>query len=677
MYGLRLNFAIALILFSGIRLDAAAIRISASVEKAAVQTQVDASSDGDIVWVPAGAASWSDALNIGTKMIAIIGAGIGQTVVTSTRSGVSPLLSITPTTANKFFRLSGISFRGGESWNDLNSFFVSLVGNSESTTNGSFFRIDRCEFSNIHQDIMRPENLLGLVDQNFIHFNSPTPVNNQHHFAFTQHDKWDGGEWGHRSFSQPVDHNGTNFFVYERNNLWINSISGAAYAGYDHRKAARTIIRFEKHTNSWVELHGPEEGEFRASRVTHVYGCEFYTNGVTTGLQSGFMNVRSGTALCVSNVAMNPYPFARAGNLVAYRAGFSNPQLFEGADGTNTWDLNAAGGPFATGTHTGISGATILTDSTKTWSVNQFQGWSIRNITKVQNNRFSLILGNTQNSVTLWFPIFNGPVTFDTGDQYEIWRVTKCLDAPGQGLCDVLTGNPPTPRTWPNQQYDTCFQWGNLINGVAPTWLVGTASFWTASASGNYCNNVVKPGWVPMTYPHPFAATNSISPASDQRQPGEQIDFDMSGGSGILVAFQVWVNNSGASINSASGLYTAGPTNAIDTVRAWDTWGNYADATVTVQSPGDAPTATFSANPMSISIGQQSTLTWTTTGATSVTINGVPVIVSGSSQVGPNITTLYSLVATNAVGSLTTNVTVTVLTPNTEGSPFARIRRVL
>jgi hypothetical protein len=86
-------------------------------------------------------------------------------------------------------------------------------------------------------------------------------------------------------------------------------------------------------------------------------------------------------------------------------------------------------------------------------------------------------------------------------------------------------------------------------------------------------------------------------------------------------------------------------------------------ATVTVGSP--APTATFSAAPASITTGQSSTLTWSTTNATSVSIdNGVgSKPASGTANVSPTTTTTYTLTATGAGGTITRSATVTVSAP--------------
>jgi len=85
--------------------------------------------------------------------------------------------------------------------------------------------------------------------------------------------------------------------------------------------------------------------------------------------------------------------------------------------------------------------------------------------------------------------------------------------------------------------------------------------------------------------------------------------------------------------------------------------------TVTIGTSGTKPViATFAANPTEVVEGSASTLTWTTTGADTVSINnGVgTVVTNGSVQVTPTATTTYTLTATNASGSTTATATVSV-----------------
>ena len=76
---------------------------------------------------------------------------------------------------------------------------------------------------------------------------------------------------------------------------------------------------------------------------------------------------------------------------------------------------------------------------------------------------------------------------------------------------------------------------------------------------------------------------------------------------------------------------------------------------------------TFAATPAAIATGASSTLSWTVTGATSLSIDGGIGTVTGSSRtVSPAATTTYTLTATNANGSATRQTTVTVTTVDTQ-----------
>ncbi len=86
------------------------------------------------------------------------------------------------------------------------------------------------------------------------------------------------------------------------------------------------------------------------------------------------------------------------------------------------------------------------------------------------------------------------------------------------------------------------------------------------------------------------SAALAISPTSFSLAPGDQETFTASGGAGSNV-FSISTNNSGGSINSSSGLYTAGATPATDTVRVTDANSKTSNATVSVSSVTLSPLA--------------------------------------------------------------------------------------
>ena len=69
----------------------------------------------------------------------------------------------------------------------------------------------------------------------------------------------------------------------------------------------------------------------------------------------------------------------------------------------------------------------------------------------------------------------------------------------------------------------------------------------------------------------------------------------------------------------------------------------------------------FAADDSTIKVGESTTLRWNTTHATTATLDGVDVLVDGSSVVSPIVNTEYVLVATNADGDVTERRTVRVV----------------
>ena len=124
------------------------------------------------------------------------------------------------------------------------------------------------------------------------------------------------------------------------------------------------------------------------------------------------------------------------------------------------------------------------------------------------------------------------------------------------------------------------------------------------------------------------------------------------------------------SVDAHSGSVLVTPTATTTYTLAATGPGGTVNATVTVQvgapQPGNPQIIRFEANPVSIAPGQSSTLSWTTTGAATVTITGVgSVTLNGSTTVTPAQTTTYTLTATSSDNhSVSAPVTVIVAPAN-------------
>jgi peptidoglycan-associated lipoprotein len=85
-----------------------------------------------------------------------------------------------------------------------------------------------------------------------------------------------------------------------------------------------------------------------------------------------------------------------------------------------------------------------------------------------------------------------------------------------------------------------------------------------------------------------------------------------------------------------------------------------------------APTASLSANPSSIQTGQSASLTWQTTNATDVSIDGIGAVqANGSQPVTPTDSTTYHLTAKGAGGSQEATARITVTQPPPPPAPVA------
>ena len=97
--------------------------------------------------------------------------------------------------------------------------------------------------------------------------------------------------------------------------------------------------------------------------------------------------------------------------------------------------------------------------------------------------------------------------------------------------------------------------------------------------------------------------TVTISPTNVSLPPNGTQTFTATG-SATPLTFSIPVNNSGGTINSSTGLYTAGPTGDVtDIVRVTDNLGSDADATVSVQTPVPSQ-LTFQNQPTNRTAGQ-------------------------------------------------------------------------
>ena len=131
-------------------------------------------------------------------------------------------------------------------------------------------------------------------------------------------------------------------------------------------------------------------------------------------------------------------------------------------------------------------------------------------------------------------------------------------------------------------------------------------------------------------------------------------------------ATSVTINPGPGSVDPRSGSIAVSPTQTttytLTATGASGTTTATAQVQVTAGGGGNPQIIRFEASPLTIAPGGSSTLSWTTSGATTVSISGVgTVVANGSTTVSPTVTTTYTLTAGTADGrSVSAPITITV-----------------
>jgi hypothetical protein len=132
----------------------AAIINAGSCSQADVQAAINSAGDGGTVNVPTGNCNWSGTININRQRLTIQGAGVGQTIITSS----GQLFSTAGESANGL-RVTAIEFR-----NCVQCFYFDGSGSPKEATKN--FRIDQCKFKNVNIAFETDGRATGVLDHN-------------------------------------------------------------------------------------------------------------------------------------------------------------------------------------------------------------------------------------------------------------------------------------------------------------------------------------------------------------------------------------------------------------------------------------------------------------------------------------------------------------------------------
>ncbi|MCF6252500.1 MAG: PKD domain-containing protein [Methylococcaceae bacterium] len=224
------------------------------------------------------------------------------------------------------------------------------------------------------------------------------------------------------------------------------------------------------------------------------------------------------------------------------------------------------------------------------------------------------------------------------------------------------------------------------FNGLASTDPDGTIVSYVWRKNGNPYNNVatfsitepIGVHTIELTVTDDQGATSTdtvvVTIVANTAPPPSIVSLSAAPGSisGKFILSWTTNNASSASIDNGVGVVpvngsvTVSPavTTTYTLTATGDSGTTTSSVTINIQPPSQPPTIdSFAASPATISAGQSASLSWTTTGADSVSIDnggGTGLLADSNTLVTPVATTSYTLTATGPGGTVTATQTVTV-----------------
>lgn len=239
--------------------------VAKSPSQADVQAAVNSAGEGDTVTVPAGSATWSSTVTITNKAVSVLGAGMGNTIITCNNMNAFNVNGVD----GKFFRISGMTFRGSPGGNGYSSFIIRIFGTSRA------WRIDHIHFDSTTGGfgmIGVDGYTYGVVDNCKV--TGPQPVHwfvRPYENAFCP--PYDSGSY---AWKRPLSLGTANAVYIESNDIrydkWVQTSTSPVW---DARSGARYVARYNYIKNAFAGHHGAESHHARGTVSWEIYNNTF------------------------------------------------------------------------------------------------------------------------------------------------------------------------------------------------------------------------------------------------------------------------------------------------------------------------------------------------------------------------------------------------------------------
>ncbi len=442
-------------LLGGSSSSLAATVTAASPSAIDVQAAINSASNGDTVVIPAGSATWAFQVSIASKSITLQGAGIDKTTITRNTASDATIALNVSLRSTDFVTISGFTFLTVN--NPVNGILdVGSTGIADGYPPNRF-RITNCKFNHTPSNGGSAQGargimtggVYGLIDHcTFLSTNSQggqmITVNRDNSMSSVN------------TYHTPQSYGDTN-------NVCIEDCTFNAFArndgAFDAYPGQKVVFRHNTVSNTFIGWHGYDSCN-RSARLFEVYQNTFTFNNGQVGNNIVW---RGGTGVVWGNTFDANWGGANGNAFIGflvYAADhvYVRPQAYAPSAAWGSI-LNGVGAIAALGSAaTGLAGV----DGNSVHSGNPDQGYPLLD----QPGRGSFPAGNPGN-----WPL---KVTGYAASEYEA--------------------------------LDPVYQWNNVV-GTNHAPLAGVQSAATGNyvkANRDYYDNVAKPGYTPLQYPHPL-----------------------------------------------------------------------------------------------------------------------------------------------------------------------------
>lgn len=488
--------------------------------------------DGDTYTIDPGTYSWGDAsdfLEI-TKGVTIKGSGQGVTIIEDDRTGSQQQTVLFRLVSGQVSRLSDLTMRRGARDTGIavpnGAIEVWGVPAEDPNTSTARFAIERIHFD------YTPTGDMICADYAAMGVIADCLVDDDNRLLHSRWNRYSDGtiDNGDYAFTIGPQFSSDKFVFVEDCTVDYTGFYNVGIC--DGWEGARQVIRHNTLINSGWSNHGAETGDGRSGSVLIVHDNDFsIAAGGSTTFAAGLY--RGGTGLVYDNTYTG-YT-STSFNLQAFR--FIGPDLggWGEADGTRSWDNNDGSNPYDSGTATAGSGNSLLVDSSKSWTTDQWVGYTLNRTAGTglgDEMDLAIITANDATSLTLASGKFTGAsapdMIVDSGDSYEINLTLEVLDQPG-----VFGGTPyintstlvvrqgEAPGGW-TQNDEPIYYWGNTYQPSGTPVTAAAGSLFTNIREGEHYYNSSSQAdaetdglvYTEYTYPHPIRSGDPYPPPS-------------------------------------------------------------------------------------------------------------------------------------------------------------------